>query len=482
MKLLRIPRHPVGMVGAILTFIAVQGFLVLLVIDLVVPRRNPYVGVFAYLVLPILIVLAVAILVIGVLLGRRWRMKHTAEALQRRTLDFSNPRHRQAIATVAGIAVVILLVTIFVGARSYQFTESSEFCGGACHTVMKPESTAYANSPHARVSCAECHVGPGASWWVKSKISGARQVLAVAFNTFPRPIEGPILSLRPAQATCEQCHWPEKFLGAQLKLYTHYESDEKNTRREIQLVLKTGGGSPNGPSSGIHWHMNIANEISYISRDSLRQDIPFVKSKDAYGRVRTYQSTDTPFTAKEIAQATPRRMDCMDCHNRPTHVFPPPTRAVDESIFLGRLDASLPFIRREAVAALETQYRTEPAAMDGISARIAEFYQKNYPNLWRDRREHVDAAIKEVQRIFSVSIFPEMNVSWKTYPTDIGHRLVLQQPPVKVRKISAETSTQSMPSPHAWIHVEELELTTPRIALEFDFHQPGIGKRGQQWE
>jgi nitrate/TMAO reductase-like tetraheme cytochrome c subunit len=413
----------VGVIGAIMTFIAAQAFLVLLVIDLVVPRRNPYVGVFAYLILPLLLVLAIIVLLIGVLLDRRWRRTHAKEARQRRTLDLNNPRHRQVLATVIGIGLLILLVTVAVGARAYQFTESSEFCGQACHAVMKPEFVAYSNSPHARVTCAQCHVGPGASWWVKSKISGARQLLAVTFNSFPRPIPGPILSLRPAQATCEQCHWPEKFHGAQLKLYTHYDSDEKNSRREIQLVLKTGGGSPNGPSSGIHWHMNIANEISYISRDSLRQDIPLVRSKDAYGRVRTYQSTSEPLAAEEIAASTARRMDCMDCHNRPTHVFQAPPRAVDESLFLGRLDVSLPFIRREAVASLEAQYATTPAAMDGISASLAEFYQKNYPQLWKDRRERVDASIKEVQRIYSVTTFPEMHVSWKTYPTNIGHRL-----------------------------------------------------------
>jgi hypothetical protein len=169
--------------------------------------------------------------------------------------------------------------------------------------------------------------------------------------------------------------------------------------------------------------MNIANEISYISRDSLRQDIPWVRSKDAYGRERTYQSTDKPLTAAQVAAAKPRRMDCMDCHNRPTHVFPPPTRAVDESIFLGRLDVGLPFIRREAVAALEKNYPATPAALDGVSARLAEFYQKNYPDLWKNRRERIDAAIAEVKRIYGVSTFPEMNVSWKTYPTNIGHRL-----------------------------------------------------------
>ena len=81
-----------------------------------------------------------------------------------------------------------------------------------------------------RVACVECHVGAGATWYVKSKMSGARQVFATAFKTYPRPIPTPVHNLRPAPDTCEECHWPKKFYGAQLKIFNHYASDEKTHR------------------------------------------------------------------------------------------------------------------------------------------------------------------------------------------------------------------------------------------------------------
>jgi hypothetical protein len=422
MKLSWIPRHPVGVVGAAMTLLTAISLIVLQVIDMVVLVRSPYVGLFANMVLPILAALSVVVLVIGVVLDRRRRKISPVGAPQPFTINFGNPRHRQAFATVIGIGLLVLLVVVAVGARAYQYTESPEFCGQLCHVVMKPEYVAYTNSPHARVGCAQCHVGPGASWWVKSKISGARQVVATVINSYPRPLPGAIQSLRPAQATCEQCHWPAKFVGTQLKLFTHYDTDEANTRHQIQLLLKTGGGATKGSSSGIHWHINVADEISYVAKDDLRQDIPWVRMKDPDGRVRTFQSTDAPLTSAQVAAAAPRRMDCIDCHNRPTHGFAAPSRAVDDSMFLRRIDASLPYIRREAVADLEVQYPTTAAAMDAISASLAGFYQKSYPKVWSDNRKLVDTAITEVQRIYSVSTFPEMKVDWSTYPTNIGHR------------------------------------------------------------
>jgi hypothetical protein len=71
---------------------------------------------------------------------------------------------------------------------------------------MEPEYTAYQFSPHAKVGCVQCHIGSGADWFVRSKISGSYQLYAVAFKKYPTPIPTPIGNLRPAQETCEQCH------------------------------------------------------------------------------------------------------------------------------------------------------------------------------------------------------------------------------------------------------------------------------------
>ena len=106
---------------------------------------------------------------------------------------------------------------------------------------------------------------------MRSKLSGAYQLYSVSFNKFPRPITTPVHNLRPAPETCEQCHWPEKFFGAQLKVFTHFGYDEVNTPREVRMLIKTGGGSPSGGLvAGIHWHMFNENEIQYLASDRQR--------------------------------------------------------------------------------------------------------------------------------------------------------------------------------------------------------------------
>ena len=206
-------------------------------------------------------------------------------------------------------------------------------------------------------------MGAGATWYVRSKLSGTRQVFAAIFNTFPRPIPTPVHNLRPAQETCEQCHWPRKFYGAQLKVFTHYASDERNTPRQIRKLIKTGGGDPaTGSPSGIHWHMNIHNEITYTATDEKRQVIPYIHVKDMQGRVTEYFAKDSTLRKDQIETTPKRRMDCIDCHNRPTHVYVPTDQAVDQALLAGRMDASLPFLKQTALSALTNPYKTTDEA------------------------------------------------------------------------------------------------------------------------
>jgi len=115
--------------------------------------------------------------------------------------------------------------------RGVEYMDSANFCGTTCHTVMAPEYATYQNSPHSRVECVECHIGPGAGWFVRSKLSGLRQVFAVSFHTYSRPIPSPVKYLRPARETCEQCHWPQRFTGDKFLVNTGYKDDEKTPRK-----------------------------------------------------------------------------------------------------------------------------------------------------------------------------------------------------------------------------------------------------------
>ena len=243
-------------------------------------------------------------------------------------IDLNDPRYRNATIIFTGAALLLLFLSVFGSFQAYEATESVAFCGLTCHSVMAPEHTTYQNSPHARVRCVDCHVGPGADWYVKSKLSGSYQVYSVLFHKYPQPIPAPIHSLRPAQETCERCHWPEQFFGGKEKTNVHFLPDEKNTRWTVKLLVKIGGGNPTtGQTEGIHWHMNIGSKVEYIATDAARQQIPWVQMTDlTTGKVTEYMSTSSPLTKEEIAAAEHRRMDCMDCHNRPSHKFrSPPT-------------------------------------------------------------------------------------------------------------------------------------------------------------
>jgi NapC/NirT cytochrome c family protein len=422
-RLRELLRNPISLIGGALALVALINVAFLFFLDTISQHSAPYLGILAYMVAPGFLILGLFLMLVGIFYDRRHRRKHAGpDASRYMRIDFGDPGQRGAVAFFLTFMVVFVMLSAVGSYRAYEFTDSVQFCGQLCHSVMNPEYTAYRLSPHARVACVDCHVGAGASWYVRSKLSGARQVYATLFNTFPRPIPTPVHNLRPAQETCEQCHWPRKFWGAQLKTFTHYASDEKNTMRQIRMLIKTGGGDPEtGAPSGIHWHMNIDNEITYLATDEKRQVIPYIHVKDLQGRVTEYYAKDSSLTREQIASAPKRRMDCVDCHDRPTHIYVPPDQAVDRSLAAHRLDVSLPFLKQTAVAALTNTYQTTPEAMEGIATEMDKFYSSKYPELEKTKGREIRSAIAEVQRIYRDTMFPEMKVDWRTHLNNIGH-------------------------------------------------------------
>ena len=265
-------------------------------------------------------------------------------------IDLSRPRDRRILGVFIAASLCFLLISAVGSYKTYQFTESVQFCGQACHTVMKPELTTYEHGPHARVECAECHIGAGATWFVRSKLSGIYQVYATLFNKFPRPIPTPIKNLRPAQETCNQCHWPRKFVGDLNRTFNYFLGNQTNTPFSVRLLLKVGGGDPtHGPVGGIHWHMSISNRVEYIATDEARQKLPWVRLTNPAGVVTVFR--ESTFT-NDLSRYEIRKMDCMDCHNRPAHRYAPPDNAVNLAIALRHIDRALPYIKSNAVYAL----------------------------------------------------------------------------------------------------------------------------------
>jgi len=415
-------KNYISLAGIVIAAVAFANILFLFLIDIFSAHPNPYIGVLAYMVMPGLLILGLTLVPLGMLHERNRRRRGAPTLIPRfPRIDLNDPSQRSKIAFTFAFGVIFVMLSAVGSYRAYEYTDSVQFCGQLCHSVMHPEFTAYQLSPHARVTCVECHVGAGASWYVKSKLSGARQVFKTAFNTFPRPIPTPVHDLRPAQETCEQCHWPKKFWGAQLKEINHFSYDEKNTPRSISLLIKTGGGDPTkGVAEGIHWHMNIANVITYVSDDK-RQNIPWVRVQNQQGKVTEYKSADFKMTPEELEKATKKRMDCVDCHNRPTHIYVPPDRSVDDSLFAKRISPDLPYIKQQGVTVLSAGYKTTDEAMQAISRDILKFYKENYPQVFDSRRAELDKTIAELQQIFRTTTFPEMNLDWKTHQNNVGH-------------------------------------------------------------
>lgn len=375
---------------------------------------DPYLGILIFMVLPGVFFAGLALIPLGI-----WNYRRTHGAQFPKEfppLDLASPQFRRLLKFMAITTIANLVIGSQLTYRAVHYMETVSFCGQTCHTVMTPEFTAYRHSPHASVACVDCHIGPGAGWFVKSKISGSWQVVSVAFDLFPRPIPTPIESLRPARETCESCHWPQKYGGDRVRVVDKFADDEANTHTKTVLIMHIGGG--NG-YRGIHGaHMGPGVEMRYAASDHTRQTIPWVELRKN-GNTITYTSKD--HQGDGPGELPVRVMDCIDCHNRPSHTFEVPERAVDLALMQGSIDPALPFARKTSIEILKGTYTTTEDAKREIPKRFASFYEANYPETWTARKADVERSGAGVLDVFSRNVFPEMNVTWGSYPNNLGH-------------------------------------------------------------
>jgi hypothetical protein len=250
---------------------------------------------------------------------------------------------------------------------------------------------------------------------VRSKLSGVGQVFAVTFDTYPRPIPVPVHNLRPARETCEQCHWPEKYSADRIDIITHFADDETNTATKDVLLMKIGGGNH---GIGIHGtHLGPGVVIRYWHSDEARQVIPLVEYNDN-GRKTVYAAAGAK---PDGAGLTMRVMDCIDCHNRPTHAFDLPDRALDKAMAAGLVSPTLPFARKKALEILKVNYQSREDAAALIPGAFETFYRQSYPAVWSAQQSEIVASANQVLDIYDRNVFPDMKVTWGTYPQNIGH-------------------------------------------------------------
>jgi len=382
-------------------------------------QPNPYAGILLFLILPAIFVLGLLLIPLGIYRDyRAQRQKGTLPAAYP-TVDFTQESVRSTVLFVAVMTAINVPIFVIATYRGTVYMDSTQFCGQTCHVVMEPEYTAYQRSPHARVACVECHIGPGAPWFVRSKISGSYQLLAVAFNLYPRPIPTPVHNLRPARETCEQCHWPERFSGDKLLIKTKFADDEKNSLTRSVLLMHIGGRDLDRKLIGIHGrHLGL---VTYLPADSKRQEIPWISYRNQDGSVTEFASTETPPSADLLARGERRTMDCMDCHNRPTHTFDMPENAVNREMAAGRISPALPFIHKVSVDLLKKNYSSRLVAETELPEALRAYYRQNYFAIYNSRRTDIEQAAKALLYIYDGNIFPAMNITWGSYPNNLGH-------------------------------------------------------------
>jgi len=411
-----ITRNGISLLGTALAIAALVLIVSLFFLEQLGFEGGPYLGILTYLILPAIFIVGLLLIPIGSLLHRRKvrRQPGGEDVPALPVFDFNNDKTRRWVLVLVGATMLNVVVIAGATYKGIHYMETVEFCGLACHSVMEPEHTAHSRSPHSRVSCAQCHIGPGADWFVKSKLDGAWQLVSVAFDLYPKPVPTPLHDLRPARETCEQCHWPTKFVGDKLRVIQHYEEDEQNTELTSAILLKVGGTRAND-SHGIHWHVDPDVKIRFRSDDSRENvyEIEFARGDD---EGVTYKDRKAPED-----EGVWRDMDCVDCHNRPSHIYESPGPAVDNAIADGRIDRSLPFVKREAMRVIQEKYDSHETARTGIADSIEAFYTENYPDIAEGQAGLVDAAATTLGDIYSVNVFPGMEVWWDVYPNHIGH-------------------------------------------------------------
>ncbi|MES1261018.1 MAG: NapC/NirT family cytochrome c, partial [Acidobacteriota bacterium] len=372
---------------------------------------NPYIGLLVFIGIPIVFFAGLALIPLGIVLGKRRIQTGLVRTEDRRAL-----LRRFAFFLFAMTALNVVIGSQ-VTYRAVEHMDTVQFCGQSCH-VMKPEFTAHATGPHNSIECVACHVTPGATGWVRSKIAGTRQLIEVVFNSHPRPIPSAMASgrLSPSAETCELCHSRGLVIGSRLRILSQFSSDETNTSTKTVLMMHVGGGR-----TGIHGaHMGPGVGMRYAAADAARQTIPWVEYRNGNtGVTRAYMAAGVqPESVEKMAHF---EMQCVDCHNRPAHAFELPEHAVDQALAAGEIPVNLPYVKKAGVAVLKASYSADQEAINGIPAALHTFYRQNYPEVWNTRGADVNRAAQALLAIYRRNVFPDLKVTWGTYLDNLGH-------------------------------------------------------------
>ena len=411
-------RHPATITGVAIATVGAVAFLTLVVADILGMFTNPYAGLVVFIVVPAIFVFGLLLIPVGIGLQRRALRRDPSAPVDWPVVDLRRRRVRTTLLVLTAMTVVNATLVLLAAQGSLHYMESSEFCGASCHTPMHPQYTAWQNTSHAQVDCVQCHIGEGAKALVHYKLAGVRQLVHVISGNYPRPIPASQAVLRPALDTCGTCHAPTLGHGERTRTIREYAEDETNTETATTLTMHVGGpGQKTASGRAIHWHADPNVRVEYITTDADRQTIPFVRVINEKGETKEYVVEGTKPEA--LAAGTTRTMDCIDCHNGAAHrISPTAEQAVNRAMAAGRISRTLPFVRREAVRLLKSDYRDEAAASAAIDSGFRTVYAASKGGV---DQAAVSQAIAATQLLYRTNVFPTMKVTWGVYRDNMGH-------------------------------------------------------------
>ena len=404
--------HWLSRTGLVIVITAISTWLFVFPAEIREHVENPYKGAVVYLILPLVLLAGIVLTLTGIALGRRRIRERLATEVADRKRTF-----QRLIVFLAVTIGVNLVAGSQLTYRAVKYMDTPQFCGQTCH-VMRPEFVGHRGSNHASVTCAECHVEPGAAGWFESKMNGTRQLWQTLTGSYSRPVPAALESghLVPSRETCERCHWAEKIVATRLIVLPVFAADERNSESYTVLMMLVGGSH----MKGIH-HAHFAGgfEIRYAS-DRKRETIPWVEWRNVRtGETTTYLAAGT--TPAQFADLEKYSMQCVDCHDRPTHAYDLPDRALNRSLALGQIPATLPFIKKEGLAVLKAAYSSGADASRRIPAAIEAYYEQAYPQVYAERKADIEAAGRAILAAYERNVFPDLNVTWGTYGNSLGH-------------------------------------------------------------
>jgi hypothetical protein len=172
---------------------------------------------------------------------------------------------------------------------------------------------------------------------------------------------------------------------------------------------------------GIHGaHLAPGVQIRFAVEDAKREKIPWVEYRNTTtGVTRTYLASSAK--ADAVSKLPVYSMQCVDCHNRPAHASEPPERAVDNAMSVGLLPTSLPFLRKKGVELIKAVYTSNDDAAQKIPTELSRYYQTSYPQIFTQRSSDINQAGKALVEIYNRNVFPDLKVTWGTFPSYLGH-------------------------------------------------------------